>query len=366
VTPAIPTDRPRRDDPRRRPTRLVNSAAPIRICDNGGWTDTWFAEHGAIFNIGVYPYAEVQVEVFEDGPPGVVLHAENFGERYRVAPPPAPWGPHPLLEAAIAYMKVPSHLGLEVTIHSEAPTGAGTGTSSAVTVALVGALDALTPGRLTADETASAAQRVETEMLHRQCGIQDQVASAWGGVNYIEMTDYPRATVTPIRLPDPLWWELERRLLLVYLGRSHDSSAVHEQVIRGLEDAGPDAPALRDLRRTAPPSRDAVLAGDFAALGRAMIENTEAQARLHPALVGTEATRVIAIAREHGALGWKVNGAGGEGGSLTLLCDAHSPRKRALVRAIESEDAVFRHVPTYLSRFGLRVWSTGPEPAPDA
>ena len=345
----------------RRPIRVVNSVAPIRVCDNGGWTDTWFARQGSIFNIGVYPYAEVQVQVFEDGPPGIVLHAENYAARYAVTPPPSPWGPHPLLEAAIAYMKVPGQLRLELTIHSEAPTGMGTGTSAAVTVALVGALDTLSPGRRTVHEVAYAAQAVETEMLHRQCGIQDQLASAYGGINYIEMFDYPRATVSAIRLPDALWWELERRLVLIYLGRSHDSSAIHEQVIRELEDAGPECAPLEALRQTAPRSRDALFAGDFAALGRAMMENTDAQGRLHPALVGTQASEVIAIAREHGAIGWKVNGAGGEGGSITLLSDAHSPRKRELIRAVESANPDFRHVPTYLSRSGLRVWTAGLE-----
>jgi D-glycero-alpha-D-manno-heptose-7-phosphate kinase len=345
----------------RRPAHVINAVAPIRVCDNGGWTDTWFARRGAIFNIAVYPYAEVQIQILEEGPPGIVLHAENYGERYAVAAPPSSWGPHPLLEASINSMKVPEQLRLEVTIHSEAPTGAGTGTSAAVTVALVGALDALTPGRLTAHEAAYAAQKVETEMLHRQCGIQDQLASAYGGISYIEMSEYPRATVSSIRLPDARWWELERRLVLIYLGRSHDSSAIHEQVIRKLEGAGPDCPPLEDLRKTAPRSRDALHAGDFTALGRAMIENTDAQARLNPALVGTEATKVIGIAREHGAIGWKVNGAGGEGGSITLLCDAHSPRKRELIRAVEASNPDFRHVPTYLSRTGLRVWTAGPE-----
>jgi len=45
------------------PHTIINAFAPIRICDNGGWTDTWFAEYGSIFNIAVYPYAEVQVAV---------------------------------------------------------------------------------------------------------------------------------------------------------------------------------------------------------------------------------------------------------------------------------------------------------------
>jgi D-glycero-alpha-D-manno-heptose-7-phosphate kinase len=342
------------------PLAVVNSVAPIRICDNGCWTDTWFAGHGQVFSVAVYPYAEVQVAIRRagDGPTAerIVLHPENLGGRYAVPEEAPPWGPHPLLEAAIAYMKVPRDLRLEVTIHSEAPAGAGTGTSAAVTVALLGALDVLTPGRLTPHEVAAAAQRVETEMLHRQCGIQDQLASAYGGVNYIEMFAYPHASVSPVLVPDPVWWELERRLLLVYLGRSHDSSAIHETVIRSLESAGPDSPAIVELRRTAKHSRDALSAGDFGALGRAMVESTEAQGRLHPALVGTEARRVIAIAREHGALGWKVNGAGGEGGSLTLLCGESSGRKRALVREIEQDSPAFRNIPIYLSRHGVRVW----------
>jgi D-glycero-alpha-D-manno-heptose-7-phosphate kinase len=347
-------------DPRPRPLGVVNSVAPIRICDNGCWTDTWFAGHGQVFSIAVYPWAEVQVVVRRaaGGDPAerIVLHPENFGEPYVVRHETAPWGPHPLLEAAIAYMKVPRDLSLEVAIHSEAPAGAGTGTSAAVTVALVGALDALTPGRLTPHEVAAAAQRVETEMLRRQCGIQDQLASAYGGINYIEMFVYPHASVSPVPVPDPVWWELERRLLLVYLGKSHDSSAIHETVIRSLENAGPDSPALVDLRRTAPRSRDALAAGDFEGLGRAMTESTEAQGRLHPALVGTEARRVIEIAKAHGALGWKVNGAGGEGGSITLLCGELSAAKRALVRAIEQDSPAFRSLPVALSRRGVRVW----------
>ncbi len=193
-------------------------------------------------------------------------------------------------------------------------------------------------------------------MLHRQCGIQDQLASAYGGVSFIEMFVYPHASVSPVRVPDPVWWELERRLVLVYLGRSHDSSAIHETVIRSLENAGPDSPAIVDLRRTAPRSRDALYAGDFAGLGRAMTESTQAQERLHPALVGGDARRVIEVARAHGALGWKVNGAGGEGGSLTLLCGERSSAKRALVREIEAESPAYRSIPIRLSRHGVRVW----------
>jgi D-glycero-alpha-D-manno-heptose-7-phosphate kinase len=339
------------------PLILINSLAPIRICDTGGWTDTWFAGHGSVFNIAVSPFAEVQVAVFAEpeAPPGVTLHAENFGQRYRIDRARR-WGQHPLLEAAVEYMRVPENLCLEISIHSEAPSGASTGTSAAVTVALVGALDALTPGRLTPHEVAGAAHRIETDLLKQQSGIQDQLASAYGGINYIEMFEYPHASVSSVHIPEAIAWELERRLALIFLGKSHRSSELHERVIAGLEAAGPDHPPLEALRRAAIRSRDALAAGDFAALGTAMIDNTQAQSQLHPDLIGVEAARVIEIARSHGAIGWKVNGAGGAGGSLTLLCGERSEAKRTLLREISQEDPSFQIIPIRLSRAGLRVW----------
>jgi D-glycero-alpha-D-manno-heptose-7-phosphate kinase len=341
-----------------RPLKIINAVAPIRICDNGGWTDTWFAGHGKIFNIGVYPYAEVQIEVYRAAKREnrIVIYAENYGERYVMHPERDGWDRHPLLEAAIECMGIPEELAFQVTIYSEAPSGASTGTSAAVTVALIGALDSLTPGRLTPHEIAYTAQSVEVDMLKQQSGIQDQLCSAFGGINYIEMFEYPYCSVSQIQVPNTTWWELERRLVLVYLGKSHSSSAVHEKVIKELEDAGPSAKALGPLRATAEPSRDAVYAGDFPALGRAMTANTQAQGQLHSELISGDAWRVIEIARAHEALGWKVNGAGGEGGSVTILCGRHSSVKRAMIRAIEEENPLYRNIPLYLSRYGLRVW----------
>jgi D-glycero-alpha-D-manno-heptose-7-phosphate kinase len=78
-----------------------------------------------------------------------MIHAENYGERFIVHPENLLESKHPLLEAAIQYMDIPRDLAFEVTIFSEAPSGASTGTSATVTVALIGALDCLTPGRMT-------------------------------------------------------------------------------------------------------------------------------------------------------------------------------------------------------------------------
>lgn len=340
-----------------RPRHVINAVAPIRICDCGGWTDTWFAGRGSIFNIGVYPYIEVQIEVLARNAQAerISVFAENYGQRFATEPGTG-WNHHPLIEAAIERMAVPADVALRITLFSEMPGGASTGTSASVAVALIGALDLLTPGRMTQHEIAYAAHAVETDMLKRQSGIQDQLCAAYGGINFIDMHAYPRATVSQLRVPDATWWELERRLALIFLGRTHDSSQVHEKVIRELEDAGPDNPKIAALRACAERSRDAIYSCDFDALGQAMIANTDAQANLNPALISAAARRVIEIAQAHGAIGWKVNGAGGDGGSLTLLCGPLSHVKREMLRVIEAEVPPCRAIPIYLSRFGLRVW----------
>ena len=336
------------------PPRVINSTAPVRICDNGGWTDTWFARHGKVFHIAVRPHVEVQVEVRKrmGDEPHVVVNAENLAD--------ADAGGDSLIDAAVERARVPEELAVKVNIFSEAPVGASTGTSAAVTVALLGALDRLTPGRMSPHQIAHLAHSVETEALGRQSGIQDQLCAAHGGVNFVEIDSYPQARVSRVSAPDEVLWELERRLSLVYLGKSHRSSDVHEKVIRELSDLGPDCKRLEDLRRTAEASRDALLSGDFAALGRAMSENTEAQRRLHPEIVGSDAARVIEIAGRFGALGWKVNGAGGEGGSVTILGGDSSRRTRAMLAEIESAGRPYRRVPLSLSPEGLRVWERTP------
>ena len=340
------------------PTRTIRATAPIRICDNGGWTDTWVARHGKVFNLAVRPLVSIRIDAYPTGTRDarVVLNAENYGVRYAPLLDAEAWGPHPLLEAAFREIRPPRDLDIEVTIRSDAPAGASTGTSAAVVVALLGALDRLGGGGRTPHAIAAAAHAVETVHLGRQCGVQDQLCSAYGGANFIAISDYPQAVVTRLPLADPFRSELQRRLALVYLGRPHSSSAVHEKVVRDLERQGPESAHLNRLRAAAERARDAFLARDVEALGRAMQDNTAAQAEMHADLVHRDAWRVIEIAQSHGAAGWKVNGAGGDGGSIALLSRPERGAARAMLRDVLEDNPVLVRIPIVISRSGLRVW----------
>jgi D-glycero-alpha-D-manno-heptose-7-phosphate kinase len=220
---------------------------------------------------------------------------------------------------------------------------------------LIAALDALTPGRMTRREIAATAHRIEVDRLGLQSGVQDQLCAAYGGVNYIEISAYPEATVTQMPLTDRLRRELEERLLLVSLGRPHVSSDIHDRVISALTGEGASSQLLEGLRRAAGEARDAVCAEDLVALGRTMRENTDLQRQLHPDLISDEAQMVIEIAAAMDASGWKVNGAGGEGGSVTILCGREKGAKSRMESALWEADPLFGVVPTTVSPEGVRA-----------
>lgn len=337
------------------PTRVVVATAPVRVCDIGGWTDTWFARRGHVCSIAVQPGVTVRAAAYPRStrPHAMVVDAVDFGERLMPGEREVPER-HRLLAAVTDEAAIPDELAVELSVSSGVPPGCATGTSASVAVAMLGALDHLTATRRTAAEIAGAAHRVEVERLGLQSGVQDQLASAFGGINHIEVTDYPDARVHPIALTGEIRSELERRLLLVYLGRAHHSSAVHEQVVADLADEGPDAPRLDALRRCAERAVDALVRGDWDALGRVMIDSTDAQAALHASVVSDDARRVIAVAEANGARGWKVNGAGGEGGSLTLLCGVGADARRTLAGAVEETERA-SVIPIRLSAEGLRL-----------
>ncbi len=338
---------------------VILATAPVRVCDNGGWTDTWFARHGQVFNIAVSPHVHVAIHAWQrnERPDRVVIDARNFGDRYSFPLTPGAWRKHPLLEASVVELGVPDELSVEIQAWSDVPPGASLGTSASVTVALIAALDALRGGGMGPREIAAAAHHVEMDVLGWQCGIQDQLCAACGGINFIEMREFPAADVTPLHPADRVLHELERRLVVLYLGASHRSSDVHEAVIRELEDEGPDCPRLGDLRQTAARSRDALMGGDIDGLGAVMIDNTEAQRRLHPRLIGVAAQDAIDLARAHRAVGWKVNGAGGEGGSVTILLPDEEKARPSLQAAIAVANPSCRILPARLAPRGVQVRS---------
>lgn len=350
------------------------ATAPVRVADVGGWTDTWFGSPGRVCHLAVGPGVVVDATLVDgaDGDLPVRLVAPTLSEDYRTGPDPergwgrpAP-GRQPLLEHAIASVLESVELGdgcsIELTITSAVPAGASLGTSGAVVVALFGALDALVGAARSPSELARAAHAVETDRAGRQSGVQDQWAAALGGCALLAVGPYPDVRHRAVPLDPATLAEVGDRLVTVVFG-PHDSSAVHREVIDAVLGCGGPAhdrarAGLDRLASLAGDAADALRAGDVDGWAAVLTAATEGQRALHPALVGPAHDAAIDVARRFDALGWKVNGAGGDGGSLSVVA-ADAPSARRLAGALARVDPSWR-VAELRPAPGLAVVTDGP------
>jgi D-glycero-alpha-D-manno-heptose-7-phosphate kinase len=344
---------------KRKPLKAIHSSAPSRINDIGGWTDTWFSGEGKVLNTAVTPLVEVQIKIFENQKKTdkrVLVRAENYGDTFLVNPERPQYDKHPLLQGTINSLPIPKEFELDISLRSPVPAGSSTGTSASVCVALLGALDYLTPQRHSLDEIISKAHRAETEKLGLQSGIQDQICAAYGGVCFIHMYSYPQARIYKLNIKEKITQELDRRLCLIYLGKSHRSSSLHEQVIAFLEKKGSQFRMIQKLRNLAERAKNHLLKGDLDSFGKVMAENNETQRSLYEGLISEEADSVIRIAKKYKASGWKVNGAGGKGGSLTILGNQNQGLRTQMLEEIDALSKRIKPIPISLAQSGLRVW----------
>ena len=185
----------------------------------------------------------------------MVVDVHDFGEQHVLPDDGAFERRHPLLAAAIGAARRSPDRAYHLQLTSGVPPGASTGTSAAVVVAVLAVFDEMAGASLSRADLARRAHAVEVQSLGQESGVQDQIAAAYGGVNFIEMPRYPETIVEPIVLKPATRNALDARLLLVYLGRGHDSSAVHREVIASMEAGGGRTPRPRrpaDARAAGP------------------------------------------------------------------------------------------------------------------
>jgi len=337
---------------------IVRSRSPVRICDVGGWTDTRFARHGAVLNLTVSLFSHCLVEHDASAGEGnagersAVLRALDLGLDVSIEDVQAIEydGALDLLKAAVKRLGMSG--GFRASVWSDAPPGSGVGSSAAVGVSLVAALGHFSGRILPPHVVARTAQELETHELGLECGVQDQYASAYGGVCFMEI-EYPRVELSRLPVSPNFLWELDERLVLVYVGASRLSDAVHRRVIERYESGvGEAVGAMDTLRQAAHAMKDAMLGENMAGVAEAINANWAAQKQLHPDITNDAIERAFEAALAAGAVAGKANGAGG-GGTITFLA---RPGREMKLRQTLAELAGYRVLPCQICQEGVRSW----------
>ncbi len=277
--------------------------APLRISFAGGGTDVppYPATHGgAVLSVTIDRWAVAGVRMRDDR----AYHVESLDLMVRTA-----FQPHELvfdghldLVKAVLRDLDPEH-GLDLTLGTDAPPGSGLGSSSALVVA--------------------------------------------GGLNFIEFHGDDQVEVRPLAVAPGVLEELEGSLLLAWSGAGRtDGGILRRQVDGVLGGSARSLGSLAAIKALAEAMRDALLAGDLATFAEGLHEGWEQKRRLASGIATPRLDELYQVARDAGAAGGKVPGAGG-GGFLLFCAPADAlPRVAAALEAAGAPCSPVRFVPS--------------------
>ena len=235
---------------------------------------------------------------------------------------------------------------VEISTMGDIPSGgSGLGSSSTVTVGLLNAMYVYTGKPKDPASLAREACEIEIEVLGKPIGKQDQYIAAFGGQRFITFCPDDDVDVESVNLDPKLARRLNQHLMLFYTNHARKSESVLNEQVQNIPDR---MEVLRQLKHLAVHARRYLQDGNLDAFGCLLHEGWMLKQQMASKITNTYIDDLYASAREAGALGGKIVGAGG-GGYLLLYC----PR--------ESQDCVrevlwqLPELPFHLERDGSKV-----------
>ncbi len=200
--------------------------------------------------------------------------------------------------------------GVRVETASKSPVGAGIAGSSAMNIAVLGALAAWTNRTINPETLFQIAMNVEAQAIDVPTGVQDYRPAYYGGVSAVELdADGVRRVGLNV---DPK--EIESRIVLAYTRASRNSGINNWEVTKRHIDGDRQVfDRFERIRDIAVAMRAALERGDWDGVGRQIEEEWSNRKRLAPGVSTPEIERIMAAAHRAGATATKVCGAGGGG-----------------------------------------------------
>jgi D-glycero-alpha-D-manno-heptose-7-phosphate kinase len=322
---------------------MIISRTPLRISFVGGGTDLrsfYSQEPGQVLSTSIdkYIYVVVKRQI------GIV----EF--KYRVN-----WSKvefcdriedieHPIVREALQWMEI--DYPIEITTFSDIPGSTGLGSSSAFTVGLLHALYALKGQMVTKHTLASEAADIEVDLLKRTMGKQDHFASSYGNLNVFTFRKDENVIVEPVFYRPEVPLNLGKNLLLFYTKLKRDASEILESQNR---ETPKKLDVLKQMKNLVTPLREVLSSGnELYKIGEILHEGWKLKRSLTGDISSSKIDEFYQNARNAGALGGKLLGAGG-GGFLLFYVEPHNH-----IEVIQSLSDLY-HVPVGLDFGGTRI-----------
>jgi D-glycero-alpha-D-manno-heptose-7-phosphate kinase len=313
--------------------------SPVRISFAGGGTDlpAYYEQFGgAVLSAAINKYFYTILGKRNDGRVQVISSDLRVFETWENIAAMSTEGSG--LEIPLAVLKdIGRDISVDLFLASEIPPGTGLGSSASVCVNILKTLTAYLRLSLSKHELAERSFHIARNVLGRHVGKQDEYAAAFGGLNFITFHSSGTTQVEPLELETAVARELQSNLLLYFTGSAHHSWTILEEQEKSTRTrSGAAVDALHEVRALADRMREALTNGQLSTFGSLLHEAWQAKKRVSTRISTSRIDQLYQVARERGALGGKITGAGG-GGFLLLYCE---PEQQESVRMAMTAESV--------------------------
>ena len=297
--------------------------SPVRISFGGGGTDLpgYYEQFGgAVLSAAINKYFYTILGKRSDGRVQVISSDLRVFETWQgLAQMQVRGNP---LEVPLAVLKEMSwDTPVDLFMASEIPPGTGLGSSASVCVNVLKTLTTYSHQPLSKYDLAEKAYHIARNVLGKNVGKQDEYAAAFGGLNYITFYPDGRTLVEPLTLAPGLLSELQKNLMLFFTGTAHNSwTILKEQEASTRQGSGSAVEALHEVKSLGIQMRRALEQEDLRLFGELLHRGWMAKRRISSKISDERIDALYSLAREGGAAGGKITGAGG-GGFLLLYCE---------------------------------------------
>lgn len=290
------------------------SRTPYRISFFGGGTDyrAWYEQHGAVIlssTINHYCYLHCRhlAPFFQHKSRIVWSRVEEVLQHADIQ--------HPGVKAVLEYLRI--NEGVEIHHQGDLPARSGLGSSSAFTVGLLHAMYALQGQMSSKQELAREAIHIECDLIKENVGVQDQIATAFGGLNKIIIKPDGNFEVAPLILPQGRAQLLNDHLLLFFTGVSRTASDIAGDKIKSIPARSATLHAMQAMVEQA----EKILASqqDITLFGELLHESWMLKKQLSCKIAPSYIDDIYDRGRQAGAIGGKLLGAGGGGFMLFFV-----------------------------------------------
>ncbi len=306
---------------------MIITRTPFRVTLGGGGTDlpSYYSRFGGfIFSMALdkYMYIYVNRPIVDDLIRIKYSNSETVSNLNEVK--------HDIARVCLDKMGIKK--GIEITSMADIPAGSGLGSSSCYTVGLLNALHALKRDYVSLQDLAEEACEIEMVTLKKPMGKQDQYLATFGGFAVLEIGNDGNVSVSKADVSYSSIGDLKRNMLMFYTGKQRVNKKIlgsQDKSIKKNEKKVLDS--LHYIKESGYKILEIVESGDITKLGLMFDQHWQNKKELAKGISNPIFDKIYDLAKENGALGGKISGAGG-GGFFTFYCEEKQDRLRSAMK----------------------------------